>query len=88
MRRSVIMAGIITILAAGSHGTDRYVSLSGTNDDTGGYTNWAGAATQIHWAVDMGCYERIYNCVETNYPEKIMPQGFAEASAQASSLPA
>ena len=52
MKRAVILAGIITILTAGSHGTDRYVSLSGTNDYTGGYTNWVGAATQIQWAVD------------------------------------
>ena len=30
---------------------DRYVSLDGANDTAGGYTNWVGAATQVHWAV-------------------------------------
>jgi hypothetical protein len=31
---------------------DRYVSLDGTNDVDGKYTTWAGAATQIQWAVN------------------------------------
>ncbi|MCG2660503.1 MAG: right-handed parallel beta-helix repeat-containing protein [Kiritimatiellae bacterium] len=29
------------------------MSLLGTNDAAGGYTNWAGAATNIEWAVDV-----------------------------------
>lgn len=33
-------------------GADRYVSLNGTNDTVHGYTNWAGAATNIEWAVN------------------------------------
>jgi len=33
--------------------TDRYVSPAGTNDTIGGYTNWAGAATNIQSAVNV-----------------------------------
>ncbi|MFH1476680.1 MAG: hypothetical protein ABIH24_04195 [Verrucomicrobiota bacterium] len=44
---AVWLAGAL-IVPADTH----YVSLSGTNDSAGGYTNWAGAATQIQWAVD------------------------------------
>ncbi|MFH1477701.1 MAG: hypothetical protein ABIH24_09475 [Verrucomicrobiota bacterium] len=43
---AVWLAGALTA-PADTH----YVSLSGTNDSAGGYTNWAGAATQIQWAV-------------------------------------
>ena len=31
--------------------TERYVSLAGSNDAAGGYTNWAGAATGLQDAV-------------------------------------
>lgn len=35
-----------------SYSDTHYVSLDGTNDSAGGYTDWVGAATQIQWAVD------------------------------------
>jgi hypothetical protein len=38
-------------LAWSASASDRYVSLDGTNDASNGYNTWAGAATQIQWAV-------------------------------------
>lgn len=53
----VILIGWVVVLIAGWVGwgvaaTDRYVSLVGTNDVAGGFTNWSGAATNIKAAVD------------------------------------
>ena len=43
----LLWLGALAVRAA-----DHYVSLAGTNDSAGQYTNWAGAATQIQWAVN------------------------------------
>ena len=43
----VLLAGF----ALSADAFDRYVSLDGTNDAGNGYNTWAGAATQIQWAV-------------------------------------
>lgn len=43
----VVVCGAANLAAA----TERYVSLAGSNDAAGGYTNWAGAATQIQYAI-------------------------------------
>ncbi|MCG2660948.1 MAG: right-handed parallel beta-helix repeat-containing protein [Kiritimatiellae bacterium] len=45
---SLLWFGVVVIRAADTH----YVSLNGTNDAAGGYTNWPGAATNIQWAVN------------------------------------
>ncbi|MFA7157875.1 MAG: hypothetical protein WC299_01130, partial [Kiritimatiellia bacterium] len=42
---------LLTGLAWRAPAADRYVSLDGTNDAGNGYNTWAGAATQIQWAV-------------------------------------
>jgi len=41
-----------SLIAITASADTHYVSLAGTNDVNGKYTNWAGAATQIQWAVD------------------------------------
>jgi len=47
------LAAVLWIgLLEATRATDRYVSLSGTNDTDNGYTNWIGAATNIQMAVD------------------------------------
>ena len=48
----IMLAGLLWRGVPSLRATDRYVSLAGTNDVIGGYTNWAGAATNIQWAVD------------------------------------
>jgi len=47
-----LTAGLVCLLwlgALAARAADHYVSLAGTNDSAGQYTNWAGAATQIQW---------------------------------------
>ena len=48
-----MFAGLLWFGVPSLRATDRYVSLAGTNDATGGYANWAGAATNIQWAVNV-----------------------------------
>ncbi|MGI6088286.1 MAG: hypothetical protein ACOYCD_10175, partial [Kiritimatiellia bacterium] len=42
---------VICLLGCKAPAVTRYVSLDGTNDVAGGYTNWAGAATTIQAAI-------------------------------------
>ena len=51
IRICLILAGMLWLGAIVVRADTHYVSLDGTNDYTGGYTNWVGAATQIQWAV-------------------------------------
>jgi len=53
VKLSHIYSIIFILLVYGfSYSDTHYVSLNGTNDADGKYTNWVGAATQIQWAVD------------------------------------
>jgi len=49
----ITVAGLLWFDVPSLQATDRYVSLDGTNDTAGGYANWAGAATNIQWAVNV-----------------------------------
>jgi len=51
--RNIWLLIVFGSIAVGAYATDRYVSLDGTNDAAGGYTNWAGAATSIIAAVNV-----------------------------------
>jgi len=52
-RCCLIFVGLLWFGIPSLRATDRYVSLAGTNDVIGGYANWAGAATNIQWAVNV-----------------------------------
>ena len=52
MRRTIIAILLVSAGALIAKGADRYVSLKGTNNFANQFTDWAGAATQIQWAVN------------------------------------
>ena len=51
MRVLVTLVGLLWC-ALVSRADTHYVSLDGTNDSVNGYITWAGAATQIQWAIN------------------------------------
>ncbi|MCG2660025.1 MAG: right-handed parallel beta-helix repeat-containing protein [Kiritimatiellae bacterium] len=56
MKRSIGRATGLAIglwAAVAAQAADRFVSLTGTNDTAGGYTNWAGASTNIQDAINV-----------------------------------
>jgi hypothetical protein len=52
LRILILFCAFVCIRAGDVCGVDRYVSLNGTNDAGNKYTTWAGAATNIQWAVN------------------------------------
>jgi hypothetical protein len=46
------MSFVLMAVLKNLHASDRYVSLAGTNDFANKFTTWAGAATDIQWAVN------------------------------------